>query len=921
MNWFSEMGRRLAVLFGRAQFDQDLEEEMRLHRQLREQQQIDQGLSEQEARRAARSRFGNPMVLREESREMWGWGWLEDTVQDVRYGLRMLLKNKGFTIVAVLSLALGIGANTAIFTLINNVMLKSLPVRSPEELVSLGKAEGGGAGLGFVGAVDIFPYEFYEQIEKHDEAFRSLCAYGSFPTSVAIRTSSASNEPATHAVSQLVSGNYFDVLGVNTILGRPIARSDADAPGRQPVAVISYSYWQRKLAGDPAVIGQTIAVNGAPFTLIGVAPPRFYGLSLEADPPDMWLPVTMQERVMLGPSMLGPGGVYWLHLMARLNPSVTTPQAQEWTTERLRQYMIDNEGTQVTEDRRQEIANNFVELVPSGRGVSHLRSEFSVSLRVLMGVVLLVLLIACANLVNFLLSKTGSREKEMAIRLALGAGRSRIVRQMLTEALMLSVIGGGLGLWFAYWGAQFLLNFVAAGAAQMPFDTEPDGRILVFTLAVSIATGLLFGLTPALRTSRASLSGGLKSGARTIGRVTLRPGRVSLPRVLIIAQVAVSLVLVMAAGLFVRTLRNLQAQSFGFNRTNVLLVDLDAKIAGYKEQQLGSLYGQILERLGARPGVRSVTFSFAPPISNWGWTGPIHVQGHPAKPHEDLHTTLNGVGPQYFETLGIPVIAGRAIGPQDIASSARVAVVNQTLAAHFFPAGNAVGSHASLPGVTSQQEAGQWEIVGVVADSKDSDPRDPPRRMTYVPMMQVSGDSSYATCLQLRTVGEPATIVAEVRNMLARIDSNLPITKVITLAEHVDRFMVPEALISRLSGFFSLLALLLACIGVYGVMTYNVVRRVNEIGIRMALGAKAHRVQWMVLKESLMLLGIGIGIGLPMTLGATQMIQAQLFGVSPTDPETIVIAVTVVVAVTVLSGYLPARRAANVDPMVALRYE
>src|SRR5262249_38372079 len=298
-----------------------------------------------------------------------------------------------------------------------------------------------------------------------------------------------------------------------------------------------------------------------------------------------------------------------------------------------------------------------------------------------------------------------------------------------------------------------------------------------------------------------------------------------------------------------------------------------------------------------------------------------HVQGYPAKPHEDLHTTLNGIGPQYFETLGIPVISGRAIGPQDIAASAKVAVVNQTLAAYFFPSGNAVGSYTGLPVVTGRQGAGQWEILGVVADSKNSDTRDPPRRMTYVPMMQVSGDSSYANCLEVRTVGEPAAMAAEVRNTLAQIDSNLPITRVVTLDEHVDRFMVPEALISRLSGFFSLLALLLSSIGVYGVMTYNVIRRVNEIGIRMALGAKAHRVQWMVLKESLVLLGIGIGIGLPMTLGATQLIQAQLFGVSPTDPATIVTAVIVVAAVTVLSGYLPARRAANVDPMVALRYE
>jgi predicted permease len=916
MNRFRELGRQLSMLFHRRRFDSELDEEMRLHRELREQELIDATVPPGEARLMVRRRFGNPAVLREESRDMWGWNWLEHTVQDVRYGLRMLMKSPGFTGVAILSLGLGIGANTAIFTLINNVMLKSLPVRDPEQLVSFGKAEGGGILAGLEGPIDIFSYDFYRRIENQYDAFSGLCALGSFSARVGVRSGASSAQPASQGTVQLVSGTYFSVLGVNTVLGRAIDPSDTDAPGRQAVATISYYYWQRMFSGSPGVIGQTISINETPFTVIGVAPPKFYGVALEADPPDMWVPLTMQEQVMLQPSLLGPNGLYWLHLIGRPKHGINVKQAQEWVSVRLRQYMTTSEGAELTADRRQEIEKSFVELLPAGRGMSHLRSTFSDSLRVLMGVVMLVLLIACSNLVNFLLSKTAAREREISTRLALGAGRWRIIRQMLTEALLMSFFGGALGLICAYWGASFLLSFVAAGATRMPFDATPDLSVLGFTFAVSIATGLLFGLGPALRVSRASLASGMKSGVRTLGRGTGRSGGALVPKILIASQVALSLVLVAGAGLLVRTLQKLETQSFGFNRRNVLLVNFDARIAGYKPEKLTHLYQQILDRLNVLPGVASAAVSAFPPIVRGSWQAPISIQGYLAQPHEDLHTKINAVGPRYFETLGTPVLKGRSIGPQDIGASAKVAVVNQTLANRFFPGGSAIGQRASLPGVD-----GQFEIVGVVGDSKESSPSEVPDRLTYLPLMQMSDDNLYANCLELRTVGEPAAITADVRSVLARIDSNLPITDVITMTEHLDRLMVQEELISQLSGFFSLLALLLACIGVYGVMTYNVLRRVNEIGIRMALGAESGKVLRMVLKESLMLLGVGVAAGIPATVAATRLIKGQLFGVSATDPSTIITAVVLVAAVTVLSGYLPARRAARVDPMVALRYE
>jgi predicted permease len=841
---------------------------------------------------------------------------IENLIQDVRYSLRMLAKSPGFTAVAVLSLALGIGANTAIFTLINRLMLKALPVREPQQLLSFGKAIGGGTVDGVGGALDIFPYDFYKQIEQQHPPFQDVCGFSSFPVTVSVRAG-AGGGTASQAISHLVSGNFFSVLGAEPVLGRPILPGDVDVPGRNPVVVVSYRYWQQALAADPRVLGRTIAINGTRFTVIGVMPARFYGVELNEDSPDMWLPITMQQEAMVRPSLLHPHGLFWLHLIGRRGGGIGVEQAEAWVTGQVQQFMVAREGGQIPEKRMREIRQIHVELLPAEHGLSHLREQYAQPLAILSGVVVMVLLIACANLANFMLAKAAAREPEISTRLALGASRSRIIRQTFTETLLLSSLGGALGLLLAFWGTRLLIQFVVAGAEHTALEAAPDLRVLAFTFGVSLLTGILFGITPALRASRLRVATALNRTARTAAGSGGRAGRL-LPKILVSAQVMLSLVLLAGAGLFLRTLKNLQNQDFGFNRRNVLLVEFNAKFAGYKSEQLDGLYQRILDRLDALPGIRSAALAGSPPISAGSWDSPIFIQGQTPAPDEDISTLINRVSPRYFETLGIPVLQGRPIESQDIATSTKAVVVNQTMADHFFPRGDALGHQFSIadPAVT-----GSWQIVGVVRDTKYNSPRERAQRMIYLPLAQLTGDDKFAYRLQLQTVGDPASVTGAVRSALAEVDPNLPILEVKTISEQVDGFMDNERLISQLSSFFSLLALALASIGLYGVMTYNVVRRTNEIGIRIALGAQAKRVLWMVLKESMWLLGIGVVLGIPAALAATRLVQAQLFGLSPSDPVTLAVAVILIAMVTLAAAYLPARRAMGVDPIVALRYE
>jgi predicted permease len=917
MGLFGNISAGLRSLIVRSRVEREMDEELHGFLEASTEDKKRAGMAPEQAASAARVEMGSTHAVKHHIRSA-GWeSAVENLWMDLRYSARMLVKSPGFTLVAVMSLALGIGANTAIFTLINSVLLKQLPVRAPKELVSLGKSLSGGV-LGGVdmGTADLYPYDFARQLEKQPGPFAGIFSYNSRLRRVGVQPGEhPAGQPAQY-LAHLVSGNYFGVLGVPMFMGRSIQPTDAEAPGRNAVVVVSYHYWRETMDADPAAIGKVLTINGVPCTVVGVAPLKFYGITLDTQPPDFWAPLTMQAELTREPSLLDVNGPYWLHLGARHAAGSSPAQEQQWLNTQIRSYILAQEGAKIKPERRKEIERIAKPLVPAGYGVSSLRRNFEGPLLILMGVVILVLLVACANLANFLLAKAAAREREISTRLALGSSRIRIVRQILTEALLLSAAGGVCGLVLAWFATRALIDFVAAGAAYTSLDARPDISVLAFTFGVSLLTGLLFGLAPALRVARSDAAPALNANARTAAGSGGREGRL-LPRALVVAQVTASVVLLAGAGLFLRSLNNLEQQDFGFNRTQLLLVALGDKFGGLKPEQVASFYQRVQDRLNALPGISGTAFSNAAPMSRGSWDSSMKVQGYVPGPKEDMDAILERVTPGYFETTGIRIVQGRAVGREDAPGGTKAVVVNRVFAEHYFPHNDAVGHQITLDDDTN---AGPWEIVGVAANTRYSGPREEPQRQVYFPVQQlVVGENSYAEWLQVSTTGDPAKMTGAVRAALAEIDPSLPVLRIQSIGDLTDRFLANDALISRLSGMFSALAVLLAGIGLYGVMSYSVVRRTNEIGIRIALGAQSGKVLWMVLQESLVLLGIGLALGLPLALGGLRFLQSQLFELSSSDPVTLAGSVLIIAAATLLAAWLPARRATKVDPMVALR--
>src|SRR5579871_769859 len=883
--------------------ERDLEREIRSHMELEEEEQRNAGVTPEEAAYAARRALGNTALIKEVTREMWGWASLGRLGQDLRYAFRMMVKSPGFTAVAVLSLALGIGGNTAIFSLMDAVMLRMLPVEQPDRLVLFGEGHWGGIIGDFPSrSWQLFAYPFYRQVQKENQVFSGVTAMMSLGNDVrGLVEGSKATEPIS---TRLVSGTYFSVLGVKPIAGRVFTDAEDQTPGADPVAVISYSWWQRRFGRDPAVVGRSITIGSTDYKIIGVAPPQFFGTSV-GESPNLWIPLAMNAQLPPawgGDKARSDESFQCLYILARLKDGVSSRQADAQVNLIFKQSLRGRAGANLSPKDRTAIEHARIDLTPGGRGLSQVRRQFSTSLQILMGAVGVVLLIACANIANLLLARAASRRREIAVRLSIGASRLRLIRQMLTESILLAAMGGVAGITFSAVAARFLTWMVSTGEDVLPLRVAPDARVLTFTALLSVATAILFGLVPALRATRVELSSSLKEGR---GGISVRSRNV-LAKALIVSQVAFSVILLIGAGLFVRSLANLRHVNTGFNTQGVLVVGVDAPSLGYKDEdpRLAGVYRQVEDRVRELPGIRAAAFSFFT-FDPGSWTEPVFVQGRePGTPQKEIHQ--NVMGPDFFTAMGLPIVMGRGLSASDTATSPKVAVINETMARNYFPGGSPIGRRFG----TSPQHSNDVEVVGVVKDAKYENLREDPTPMAFYPYVQRPG---FLGQLVIRYSGDAHDLMPQIRHTLAGANRNLAITEVRSLAKHVDDTLVSDKLLARLSSFFGLLALLLASIGIYGVLSYAVARRTNEVGLRMALGAPRATVLWLVMRDVLTLVAVGLAIGVPLAIAGERTISDMLYGLAKLDVVAVAAAIGILLVVAGVAAYLPARRASLVD--------
>jgi predicted permease len=817
-------------------------------------------------------------------------------IQDFRYAIRGLRKSPGFTVVAVLTLALGIGATTAIFSLFDAVVLKSLPVKNPDELFI---ASAGHYGL-------------YQAFRKETDLFSDVLASGSIEELDATIDSGVTEKTRV----SLVSASYFSTLGVPAAMGRAFGAGDERPAGEPPIAVVSYAYWQRRLARDPAVIGRIVRVRGVPITVVGVAPAGFFGEEVGASP-DLWVPLTMWSRIVPGRDLLNSPGTSWLRIVGRLKPGVSVPQAEAKLTITFRRVLEGVFGPKMSTDLRRDINESSLRLTPAGQGVSRLRGRFAEPLQLLLAAVVLVLLISCANVANLLLARAAARRREIDLRLALGMSRLRLVRQLMTESLVLSTIGAVLGLAFAWFGREALLRLVSADGSRAPVAVETDLRLVAFVAVVSVATAILFGSVPAWRSLRASLVTSL-AARRSSGN---RSHHIVSP-LLVVAQVAVSLVLVMGAGLFLRTLTNLRSVNLGFVPERLLVLDVNPRAAGYAIDQSAAVTHRVLERLRGVPGVTAASFSengvmFGRDSS----TNLIRPEGFVAGAEGFPRAQWDIVGPRYFSTMGIPLVAGRDFADRDDESSPQVAAINEAMAKRLFAGANPIGRRL----VWGDDKPTDFEVIAVVRDIKHTGPRDEPHLRFYLPYRQLSKtrpswDLASVRFL-VRTAADPVAMLPVLHRAIAAEDVRLSVRNAYAAPELIDRALIQERMIAKLSIAFGVLAVGLACIGLYGLIGYQVVQRTSEIGIRMALGAQRTHVLWATLRRALVWTTAGIGLGIPFALAASRTAESLLFGLNPMDLMTVSAAAAIMLMLGGLAAYIPAHRASRIDPLVALRYE
>ncbi len=912
--WLAQVRLAVRSLFRRPQVDRELEEEFQYHLERQIEENLHRGLAPEEARRAAMREMGPMAKSKDECRDARRVNWIQDLVQDLRFGLRMLRKSPGFTAVAVLTLALGIGANTAIFSLVDAVLIRMLPVQRPEQLFRLIDVNKEGK------TIDAFSYPTFKLIQEKNQTLSGVIAFhplGNLDFEM--------NGKGELAHAQAVSGSYFTTLGVKPMFGRTITTAD-EARGASQVAVISYGYWTRRFNRNPSAVGAEIVLNGAPFAIIGVTPPEFFGLE-PGQSVDVSIPLT--SLALVQPQFAAAGSPFdvltapfrhWLHLMVRLKDGETEvealanlgpvyEEAMRQAAEGMRGLPFDSPSA------RSDLAQSRLKLESGSRGLAALREQFSKPLAFLMVVVGMLLLIACTNVANLLLVRCNSRQSEIAVRLALGAGRARVLRQLLTESVLLAAGGGGFAAVVAFWGSNAVANIVSRSTSVIHLDVHPDMRILAFTGLVSLLAVIVFGFIPAWRASRLDLSQAVKEGNRAataaLGRPRIREG-------LVIPQIALSLVMTVGAGLLVRTLENLKNSYPGFREQNVLLFSVRPGMIGYTDAQVAELYERLLEQIKGTPAVSAVTFSAFSPLAGWSGFTDARVEGYIPRQGEYAAISVNFVGPRYFRTMGTAVLLGRDIAEEDRAGTPKVAVINEAMAQHFFGDRNPIGRRFSIPGWKA--DTSQMEIVGVVENAKFINLRDQVPPAAYIPFFQ-SPDSFLAANFEVRSSINPTTLAASIREMIQQADGRLPLFGVKTLTEQIDETLVQERIVAMLSSLFGMVALFLACVGLYGVMSSLVVQRTHEIGIRMALGAERLRVLRLVLGRGMAIALIGVIAGMAGAVGVMRFMATLLFGVKPTDVQTMLFASLALIGVATLACYIPARRAMRVDPIVALRYE
>jgi predicted permease len=924
---WARLRNKLLFLVRRERFHRELTEEMDFHREMLELEKTRQGTAPEAAAVSARRQLGNTTLAREYSREVWIIAWLDTLAADVRYALRAMAANKTFGALAILSLALGIGANTAIYSFMDSILLRSLPVPDPESLVVLTwhakDTRRDFVMHGMSGSTDddpktgttagIFPFPAFELFRKSDSVFSSVFAHYQYWQVRSLNVTIQGQ--ADLAAGWNVSGDYFHGLGVSPAAGRLIIPDD-DRAGAPAVAVASYGFSQRRFGGAANAVGQSILIDNLPFTVVGVTPPEFFGVD-PAAAPDVYLPMHTNELLGAGeqfgfrPEDYLARNYYWIQVMGRLRPGVSLARAQAVLAPAFQQWV----ASTAANDRERA---NLPELVvkEGGGGLDSLRRHYSKPLSVLMTLVGLILALACANVANLLLARAAARRREIALRMSVGAGRLRVVRQLLTESVLLASLGGALGVLFAIWGMRFLTLLLANGRANFTLHADLNWHVVGVAAALSLLTGVLFGLAPAMHATRVDLIPALKE--TRAGQPTARHSswRISPSHVLVVGQIAISLVMLVAAGLFVRTLSNLQSIELGFNRENVLLFQLDARKAGHKGPEIAAFYADLRKRFSAIPGVRSASLERASLIQ--GEHGlPIGVPGSPPNPANRFLT----VGPAFFTTMQIPILAGRDFEESDRPGSPPVAVINEVFAKANFGDRNPLGQHLTL------REAGEgarlardMEIVGVSRNARYGG-----LTRAIPPVVYMPYDQGYPQPDQmvyaLRTSGDPLRYVNAVREIVRLADAGVPVSEVRTQAADIDQTLNQEIVFAELCSGFAILALVIAGVGLYGTVSYNVARRTGEIGIRMALGAQRGGVVRMVLREVLVLVAGGLAIGTATALGTSKFVASFLYGMKANDPLTLTLALMTLLGTALVAGYVPARRASRIDPMIALRQE